>query len=111
MNSDDQRPVDPAPATDHRPPKSFVQQVLGQWPLATVLAGVATGLLIVAAGHWRTGNTLIGMSATLGGLLRLLPQQRVGLLAVRSRVLDTIVLLGIGIGIIALAWLVPPTRP
>ena len=28
-----------APA-DERPPKSFFQQVLGQWPLASVLAGV-----------------------------------------------------------------------
>ena len=95
---------------DHRPPKSFVQQVLGQWPLATVLAGVAIGLVVVTTGHWRTGNTIIGLAATLGGVLRLLPQQRVGLLAVRSRVLDTIVLLTIGCGIIALAWLVPPSR-
>ena len=98
------------PVADHRPPKTFVQQVLGQWPLALVLAGVATGLAIVATGHWRTGNTLIGLSATLGGLLRLMPQQRVGLLAVRSRALDTVVLLTIGLGIVALAWLVPPSR-
>ncbi len=95
---------------DHRPPKSFVQQVLGQWPLAIVLAGVALGLVVVAAGHWRTGNTVIGLAMTTGGVLRLMPQQRVGLLAVRSRTLDTIVLLGLGIGVIALAWLVPPSR-
>lgn len=98
------------PATDHRPPKTFVQQVLGQWPLALVLAGVTLGLAIVATGHWRAGNTLIGLSATLGGVLRLMPQQRVGLLAVRSRALDTVVLLTVGIGIVALAWLVPPSR-
>lgn len=95
---------------DPRPPKNFVQQVLGQWPLATVLAGVAVGLGIVATGHWRMGTTLIGASVTLGGLLRLLPQRRVGLLAVRNKALDTIVLLTVGIGIIVLAFWVPPSR-
>ncbi|QLQ16495.1 MAG: DUF3017 domain-containing protein [Micropruina sp.] len=98
------------PPADERPPKTFVQQVLGQWPLATVLAGVALGLLVAAVGHWRMGTTLMGLSTTLGGVFRLLPQQRVGLLAVRSKPLDTIVLLGVGIGITALAWWVPPSR-
>ncbi len=94
-----------------RPPKNFVQQVLGQWPLAIVLAGVAAGLAVVATGHWRLGNSVVGAAITLGGLLRLLPQQRVGLLAVRNRPLDSLVLLVIGIGIIVLVWLVPPSRP
>ena len=93
-----------------RPPKTVVQQVLGQWPLASVLTGVAIGLAIVAFGHWRAGCTLIGASITAGGLLRLLPQQRVGLLAVRNRALDSIVLLGVGVGVMVLAWLVPWSR-
>lgn len=93
-----------------RPPKTFVQQVLGQWPLASVLAGVAVGLAIVFFGHWRSGSTLVGAAITMGGLLRLLPQQRVGLLAVRNRALDSIVLLSVGIGIIVLAWWVPASR-
>lgn len=96
--------------TDSRPPKNFLQQVLGQWPLATVLAGVALGLMTVATGHWRVGTTLIGATITLGGLLRLLPQQRVGLLAVRNKVLDTIVLLALGIGIVILSFWVPASR-
>lgn len=95
---------------NHRPPKTVVQQVLGQWPLASVLTGVAIGLAIVLLGHWRSGSTMIGAAITLGGLLRLLPQQRVGLLAVRNRALDSIVLLGVGIGIIVLAWWIPPSR-
>ncbi len=97
----------PAP---ERPPKTLVQQVVGQWPLASVLTGVAAGLLIVLLSHWRAGSTLVGLSITLGGLLRLLPQQRVGLLAVRNRAVDSILLLGVGIGITVLAWWIPPSR-
>lgn len=95
---------------DERPPKNFVQQVLGQWPLATVLLGMTIGLAIVFTSHWRAGCTLVGLSITLGGLLRLMPQQRVGLLAVRNRALDSAVLLIIGIGITILAWWIPPSR-
>lgn len=95
---------------ESRPPKTFVQQVLGQWPLATVLTGVAIGLAIVFFGHWRSGSTLIGAAITLGGVLRLVPQQRVGLLAVRNRAVDSLLLLSVGIGIIVLAWVIPPSR-
>ena len=93
-----------------RPPKTFVQQVLGQWPLASVLLGVFAGLIVVATSHWRTGSTLIGLSITMGGLFRLLPNRRVGLLTVRNKLVDTIVLLTLGIGITVLAWLVPALR-
>jgi DUF3017 family protein len=92
--------------TDQRPPKNFVQQVVGQWPLASVLTGVTVGLVAVFLGHWRAGSTLIGAAITVGGLLRLLPQQRVGLLAVRNRAVDSILLLGVGIGVMVLAWLI-----
>ena len=96
--------------TDRRPPKTVVQQVLGQWPLASVLTGVTIGLAIVFLGHWRSGSTLIGAAITAGGLLRLMPQQRVGLLAVRNRAIDSILLLGVGIGVIILAWWIPPSN-
>lgn len=95
-------------STPQPPPKTFVQQVLGQWPLAAVLLGVGLGLVVVILGHWRIGSTLIGAAITTGGVLRLLPQQRVGLLAVRNRAVDSILLLGVGIGVMLLAWLVPP---
>lgn len=95
---------------DDRPPKSLLQQVLGQWPLASVLTGVGIGLVVVFLGHWRSGSTLVGLAITAGGLLRMLPQQRVGLLAVRNRVVDTFVLLGVGVGIVVLAWWIPPSR-
>ena len=97
-------------STGERPPKNAVQQVLGQWPLASVLLGVFAGLIVVALSHWRTGTTLIGLSIAMGGLFRLLPNRRVGLLAVRNKAVDTLVLLGVGIGITVLAWAVPALR-
>ena len=96
--------------TDQRPPKSFVQQIAGQWPLASVLTGVSIGLFVVSLGHWRAGSALIGASITVGGLLRLMPQQRVGLLAVRNRAVDCILLLGVGIGVMVLAWWIPASQ-
>ena len=100
----------PPASADSRPPKTVVQQIVGQWPLATVLTGVFIGLVIaVPFGHWRVGCTLVGLSVTIGGVLRLLPQQRVGLLAVRNRLIDTILLLGSGVGILVLSWIIPPT--
>ena len=93
-----------------RPPKNVVQQVLGQWPLASVLLGVLAGLVVVWTSHWRTGTTLIGLAITMGWLFRLLPNRRVGLLAVRNKAVDTLVLLSVGIGITVLAWAVPALR-
>ena len=34
------------PTADPRPPKNWLQQILGQWPLAGVLTGVFVGLVI-----------------------------------------------------------------
>lgn len=92
-----------------RPPKTAVQQVLGQWPLAVVLLGVFVGLAVVASSRWRLGSSILGAAITCGGVLRVvLPHRRVGLLAVRNRVVDSTVLLIIGVGVLVLAWVVPP---
>jgi len=82
--------------------------MLGQWPLAIVLLGVAGGLAIVAATHWRIGCTVIGGALAVGGVLRMiLGKKRSGLLAVRRPAVDVVVMLGIGVGILVLAWLAP----
>lgn len=91
--------------------RPFVHKVLDEWPLLTVLVGVAAGMVIVFTGHWRAGSTLVGLSVGLGGALRLvLPRRVAKLLAVRSRVVDVIIMLGVGIAILVLAWVVPPQR-
>ncbi|SHG01405.1 Protein of unknown function [Jatrophihabitans endophyticus] len=64
-----------------------------------VLAGVvaAFGYLLVEPGHWRRGTMALGVVVLVAGVLRLtMPTARVGLLAVRSRWLDTVVYLVLG---------------
>jgi hypothetical protein len=97
----------PAPPTDERPPirGGWVGR---QWPLLTVLGGGVTGLLLVATGHFRSGCLLLGTSVLFAMLARLvLPARRVGLLVVRSRAFDVLVLAVMGVALVVLAIVVP----
>ncbi|HEX6921320.1 MAG TPA: DUF3017 domain-containing protein [Actinomycetes bacterium] len=85
--------------------------VARQWPLLLVLGGGATGLAVVALDHFRTGCLLLGCAVLFAALVRaVLPERRVGLLVVRSRVLDVAVLLTLAMGLIVLSVVVPPAR-
>lgn len=80
-------------------------------PLAIVVAGMIAGIVAVVAGHWRLGCMIIGAFLTIGGIERLLLNDRAGLLRARNRFFDVIALLGMGIVIIVLAIIVPPGSP
>ncbi|MFF3212271.1 DUF3017 domain-containing protein [Streptomyces sp. NPDC002886] len=74
-----------------------------QWPMLSVLAATAAGLLLTAMGHPRGGCLLIGIALIAGSVMRrLLPS--VGMLAVRSRFTDMVTygLLGVAITLLAL---------
>ncbi len=78
-----------------------------QWPLLTVLGGVAVGLAITAAGGFRAGLIVVGACLLLGAVLRwLLPE--VGMLAVRSRFTDLITYGALGTAIVLLALMIQP---
>ncbi len=78
-----------------------------QWPLLTVVAGVALGLVITAAGGFRVGLIMVGTSLLLGAVLRwLLPE--VGMLAVRSRFTDLITYAVPGAAIVVLTLIAQP---
>lgn len=117
------RPPDPADARDvpvasheqtgtlPRPPRPWWAQVAGQWPLFLTLVGVSIGLAVTATSRWKRGTTIIGAAFFVAMLLRLLlPERLVGLLGVRSKVLDTLCLAVVGVGILVLAIVVPPTQ-
>ncbi|MFJ3201928.1 DUF3017 domain-containing protein [Streptomyces sp. NPDC086989] len=74
-----------------------------QWPMLSVLAATAIGLLLTALGHPRAGCLVIGVALISASVLRrVLPS--VGMLAVRSRFTDMVTygLLGVAITLIAL---------
>ena len=84
-----------------------------QWPLLLVSAGVLGGVVAVLVGaqNWRPGSVVVGGSLVLGALLRLtLSNRRAGLLQVRSKAFDVVVLLLAGVAIVILALAVPPGR-
>jgi len=95
-----------------RPPLYTRRPVLAglirQLPLLLVLVAVAVGLVMVTFEHWRRGLVVMGLAMVAGGLLRLLlPVRRVGFLAVRSRPIDVVLLLGVGVTLTAFALAVP----
>lgn len=76
------------------------------WPVVPPLLGMLVGLAVLAGGEWRAGLLIIGAAVGLAGLLRLvLPPRAAGLLAVRSRPLDTMIMIGLGASIITVALL------
>lgn len=82
-----------------------------QWPLSSVLLGVALGLVIALVDGWRLGAVVVGAAVLWGSGLRLvLPARALGLLAVRGRPVDVGLLVVAGVGIVALAILVPAPR-
>ncbi len=77
-------------------------------PALAVLAAVAAGLAVTLTGHWRIGLHVVGLALLLAAGLRTgLPERSAGLLAVRSRGLDAVLLLVLGTGVLSLAGSVP----
>ena len=81
----------------------------GQWPIAVVLAGVAASLIVVALDRFRLGSLMLAASLVLAFVLRLvLPSDRAGMLAVRSKRVDLIVLGVLAGALVVFALWVPP---
>lgn len=80
-----------------------------QLPSVLVLVVVAGGVAAVTNHYWRKGLYVVALGLVLGALLRaLLPTRRAGLLVVRTRVMDVVVLGSLGVAIGVLAAVIPP---
>jgi DUF3017 family protein len=95
-----------------RPPlytrRPVLAGLLRQLPLLAVLVAVAVGLVMVTFEYWRRGLVVVGLALVAGGLLRLvLPVRRVGFLAVRSRPVDVVLMVGVGVTLAAFAVAIP----
>jgi hypothetical protein len=91
------------------PRRGALGVIVRQWPLLLVLGGALTALLVVTLDGFRLGCTLLGASVGFAAVARaVLPARLVGLLVVRSRPFDVVVLAAMGAALVVLAAAVPP---
>ena len=83
-------------------------QTIGGAVYLIVVATALTGLAITVLGAWRTGVVWMGIGLLVGGAARLvLPERKAGMLRVRRKTSDVVMLLLAGIALIVLAVVVP----
>jgi hypothetical protein len=86
----------------------FDQAKRARWwlhvPFGLVLAVILTGFLLIWQAHWRQGSFLLGCALLLAAAFRvLLPSERVGLLAIRGRIVDGFLFGVLGVLIVVIA--------
>jgi hypothetical protein len=103
---DPEHPEGPPPEDERRYPST-----IGGMFYILVLVVVAGALVVAAVGDgdlWRTGIRIMGGALIFGALVRLVLRARdAGMLAVRHKVLDALVLLVLGGSLIFLAGSIP----
>jgi multisubunit Na+/H+ antiporter MnhB subunit len=73
-------------------------------PFALVLTVALAGMVLVALQHWRRGAAVIGGALLLAAALRaVLPNERAGLIALRSRGVDVLLYGALGLVILVVA--------
>jgi hypothetical protein len=88
-------------------PRRYPSTVGGAFYLL-VLAITLASLLVVALGSWRDGVTYLAGGLCFAAVVRLLlPTKDAGMLAVRSKWLDALLLCGVGVALAVLAHTIP----
>ena len=83
--------------------------VAGQWPILVVGLFLLFAFVLVAAGYWRRGALVMAIGVGVASALRLtLAEERVGLLAVRSRVVDVVTTASVSAAMLYIAWTIDP---
>ena len=101
--------VEPVSAEPFDPdePRRYPSTIGGAFYLV-VLAVVGFSLVLVGSGEWRTGIRLMGGSLVFAAAVRLaLSSRDAGMLAVRHKVLDAVILIVLGASLIFLAGSIP----
>ena len=103
-----------APGPDHGPatvsapePRRYPSTIGGMFYLG-VLAAALTGLAWVTFGSWRTGIRVVGGSLIFAAAVRVvLTARNAGMLAVRHKIVDVLLLAGVGAALVFLATSIP----
>jgi hypothetical protein len=96
------------PAESAEPQGRRYPSTLGGMLYLLVLAVAAAGLVIVTEGHWRAGVKAVAVGLVVAALARLvIPQQQAGMLAVRRRTVDVVILVALGVALFFLSTSIP----
>ncbi|GFG51850.1 hypothetical protein CQY20_07605 [Mycolicibacterium agri] len=88
----------------------FARKVFhGQWPILLVGAFFIAAFGLVIAGYWRRGALVIGIGVVAAAALRLtLPEEKAGLLVVRSKGIDFVTTALVSAAVLYIAWTIDP---
>ena len=101
-------PAEPAPDAEPPPPPPTPPPTVCGTVFVVIVGIVTVGLGLVVWGAWRTGIVWMGVAMLVGALTRaVLSERAAGMLRVRRRWSDTLLLTVAGVGLIILAVLVP----
>ena len=80
-----------------------------QWPILLVGLIFVTAFVLAGANFWRRGSLLIGIGVGVAAVLRLvLPEERAGLLVVRSKGIDFMTTATVGAAMVYIASTIDP---
>jgi Protein of unknown function (DUF3017) len=80
-----------------------------QWPILLVGLIFAAAFVLVGANFWRRGSLLIGIGVGVAAVLRLvLPDERAGLLVVRSKGVDFVTTATVATAMVYIAFTIDP---
>ncbi|MBB5432953.1 hypothetical protein HDA36_003037 [Nocardiopsis composta] len=100
--------ADPGAEPSRAEPGTEAPGWLAQIPYFLVLATMAAGIVVVAAAYFKRGPAIIAGALLLAAAFRiLLPEERIGMLAVRGRWLDIATAVTLAVLLIVLAWVAP----
>jgi hypothetical protein len=90
--------------------KNFARKVVGgQWPILVVGLIFVAAFGLVVAGYWRRGALVLAIGVGVAAAFRLmLPEDRAGLLAVRSRTVDFVTTATVSAAMLYIAWTIDP---
>jgi hypothetical protein len=103
----DERPTAGIPIPPEEGPRRYPSTIGGGLYLVALL-GVGVGLIVVMIGDWRFGVRFVAGSLLFAAVCRLLlPTRHAGMLAVRNRWFDSVLLTLLGVGLLVLAGTIP----